>query len=318
MLTVRFRNFPRDIARNWMIEIIELSTGNSVSIVEDSDIHIKVDLEITGPYGGSSDDYSTPFLKRLLRFGYIKITKGHHLSKRYLSAGIQPSTTAKKNIWFSGENERPPQGNWNAYLSFETKIPSDRSVYLPLWMLACTDLLKSNKKTYWNQNIPTLKSLMEPRVLKNRKKKFCCSFIGKTYPMRLHALEFLSRIEEVDVYGISVRNSIENPGKLASKYNFCLCFENDIYPGYVTEKPFEAYIAQTIPLYFGHDIEGYLNPNAMINLLNFKNLEQWTLFIEEVYNDDDMYRDIFEQPLLNRKPNLQDTFNLVNNLLSDI
>jgi hypothetical protein len=317
MLTLRFRDFPEDIARSWLIEIIEVATGNSVSVIADSSIDLKVDLEITGPYGGSSDEYKTPFLKKLIRFGYIKISKGHHLSKRYLSAGIQPSLSANKNIWFTGENKRPPQGTWDGYLSFETKISSDRSVYLPLWMLTCTDLLKTNISTYWMQQVPTVESLLKPRKMTSRKKKFCCSFIGKTYPMRLHALEYLSQIQEVDVFGTSVRNPKQFPGEIATKYDFCLCFENDIYPGYVTEKPFEAYIAGTIPLYYGYDVENYLNPKATINLLNFKNLDDWTTYIEKVNENDDLYREIFEQPILIREPNLNDAVTLIKKILSN-
>jgi len=318
MVTIRFRDFPKDIARNWLIEIIELATENPVIAVKDSDTEAKVDLEITGPYGGNSDDYKTPFLKKLLRFGYIKITNGHHLSKRFLSAGKQPSKTATKNIWFSGENERPPQGMWDGYLSFETKIPADRSIYLPLWMLTCTDMLKTNNRTYWNQQVPTVKSLLQPRKFKPKRKNFCCSFIGKTYPMRLHALEFLSQIKEVDVFGTSVRNPKQYPGEVASNYNFCLCFENDIYPGYVTEKPFEAYIAGTIPLYFGYDVENYLNPKAIINLLDFKNFNDWTSYIINVNKNDDLYEEIFTQPLLIREPNLNDAITLVKSILSEI
>lgn len=318
MLTLRFRNFPKDIARNWLVELIELSADKKVKIIEDTNVDFKVDIEITGPYGGKSDDYSTPFIKRLVRFGYIKITKGHHLSKRYLSAGIQPTKNATKNIWFSGENERPPQGLWDGYLSFDSKLDSDRSIYLPLWMLACTDMFKTNEKTYWGQKAPTISSLLAPRKSIFQKKDFCCSFIGKAYPFRLHALEYLSQIKEVDVFGTSVRNSVSNPGEIASKYKFCLCFENDIYPGYVTEKPFEAYIAGTIPLYYGYDIEEYINPKAIINLLTFKNLDEWTKYIDLVNKNDDLYNEIFTEPLLIREPKLQDIINSFRKMLIGI
>jgi hypothetical protein len=318
MLTLRFRNFPQDIARDWLVELIELSTGCKVKIIQDFKTDLNVDLEITGPYGGKSDDYKTPFIKKIIRFGYIKITKGHHLSKRYLSAGIQPNKSAKKNIWFSGENERPPQGPWDGYLSFDSKLESERSIYLPLWMLACTDLLKINKTTYWGQKVPTIQSLLEPRNPSIPNKKFCCSFIGKTYPIRLHALEYLSQIKEVDVFGTSVRNVKQNPGEIASKYKFCLCFENDVYPGYVTEKPFEAYIAGTIPLYFGHDIEEFINPKAVINLLSFKNFTDWTKYIQKVNDDDDLYKQIFTQPILIKEPNIDYLVSKLTRILSEL
>jgi len=38
-----------------------------------------------------------------------------------------------------------------------------------------------------------------------------------------------------------------------SRYMFNMAFENTVEPGYVTEKPFEALTAGTVPVYFGHD-----------------------------------------------------------------
>lgn len=314
MLKIRFRNFPNDVSREWMSELTSLASGQSVTVIESYDE--KVDLEFTGPYGGESDDYKTPFITKLRRMGYIKVTKGHHLSKPNLSAGIQPSKKARKNIWFTGENQRPPQGNWDGYLSFETKLNSNKNVYLPLWMLTSTNLLTSNTKTFWGQDVPKVEQLLQKRKIENSKKKFCCSFIGKTYAMRLHALETLSSISPVDVFGQSVRNIRKFPADDAKKYKFCLCFENDIYPGYVTEKPFEAYLAGTIPLYFGYDIESYLNPKALINLLDYQNLNEWTQYIKKVNSNFKLYKYHYEQPILQRLPDISDAVNLIRKALS--
>ena len=101
MIKIRFRDFPMDISREWMIELVSLASAQPVLVVEKPSE--MVDLEFTGPYGGKSDDYTTPFITKLKRMGYIKVTKGHHLSKPKLSAGIQPSKKAKINIWFKNK-----------------------------------------------------------------------------------------------------------------------------------------------------------------------------------------------------------------------
>ena len=147
-----------------------------------------------------------------------------------------------------------------------------------------------------------------------RKKKICGSFVGKTYPLRLHALEILSKTRPVDVYGSSVRKIVQTPYKIANLYDYVLCFENDIYPGYVTEKPFEAYICNAIPLYNGFDKLGYLNPKSSINLFEFDNLSSWSQYITEVDNDNFMYKSIYEQPLLIKRPSLEPAINLIANL----
>ena len=314
MLLIRFRNLPNDISRDWLLELTALASKETVSVTDD--IKLKVDLEFTGPYDGNSDNYTTPLLKRLQRFGYIKVTRGHHLSNPRLSTGLQPRKNAVKNIWFTGENQRPPQGTWDGFLSFESKLNETRNVYLPLWMLTSTDLMRSTKKTLWRQEVPQISLLMKKRKIQLSRKKFCCSFIGKSYPMRLHALEELSKISAVDVFGQSVRNVRKFPGKDAGKYKFCLCFENDVYPGYVTEKPLEAYIAGTVPLYFGYDIEGYLNPKAMINLLDFADLSEWSNYVQEVHSNNKLYKYHFEQPILQREPDLSDAIKLIRKILN--
>ena len=314
MLTIRFRNFPDKKIYPYFLELLELSTGERPYIVED--INKNVDLEITGPYGGVNEIYKTPLIKRLKRYGYIKFTNGGHLKRKDLAVGIQPLKTAKKNIWFTGENQRPPQGNWDGYLSFDTNLPDDRCVYFPLWFVTSTDLFESTKKSYWDGNVPTISELIDGREFTKQKRFFASSFIGKSYSMRLHALEGLAKIGKVDVFGESVRRKVQSPAKIADRYRFVMCFENDIYPGYITEKPIEAYLTGAIPLYYGLDSSGFLNSSATINLNDFKNIHDWINRIEQVENDLKLYQEIYEKPILLKKPTLRDAIKLINKILN--
>jgi len=313
LITIRFRDFLDKNSHLHFIELVEIATGHKVKVVES--IKANVDLEITGPYGGNSDSYSTPFSKRFKRLGYISFTNGRHLARRDLAVGIQPSKTARKNIWYTGENERPPQGEWDGYLTFDTKMPNERSAYFPLWFLTSTDLFTSTNETYWGGKVPSLNDLMDGRKLKFLNKKFAATFIGKNYPMRLHAIEFLSKINKVDVFGDSVRNKIKVPAEIAKNYRYIMCFENDIYPGYITEKPFEAYLAGTVPLYFGFDVEGFINPKAVINLLDFDGFESWINYIKDIENSAVKYKKVYEQPLLLKRPELSNIINLLRKIL---
>jgi len=147
LIKIRFRNFAEedgDFGRLWFKELIELATSDKVEIVKSS--RIEVDLEITGPYNADSDNFQTPFIKRLKRLAYITVSNGRHLAYKNLAAGIQPLKTAKKNIWFTGENTRPPQGNWDLYMSFDANL-SDRTFYMPLWVMTCTNLLGAYSHT---------------------------------------------------------------------------------------------------------------------------------------------------------------------------
>jgi len=315
MITIRFRNFPDEKSYLSFLELIELATGEKVFI--EKNIMKNVDLEITGPYGDDSDSNRTPFIKKLKRLGYITFTNGRHLSRKDLAVGIQPSRKTNKNIWYTGENQRPPQGNWDGYLSFDTNLSSDRSVYFPLWFITSTDLFKSTAKSYWGGKVPTVNELLNGRKFQARKMKFASTFIGKSYPMRLHAIEALAQIGNIDIYGEAARNKKRNPSKIAGKYNYIMCFENDIYPGYVTEKPFEAYIAGGIPLYYGLDSSGFLNSGATLNLADFKDLSSWVNEVSELEHSNKLFKKIYEQPILLKKPTLDNAINLIRKILQE-
>lgn len=313
LIKIRFRDFPGEESYGHFIELIEIAAAQKVVICRDQDKN--VDLEITGPYGGASNDYKTPLSKKIKRLGYIAITNGRHLSVRNLATGIQPSKTAKKNIWYSGENERPPQGNWDGYLAFDTNLPSDRSAYFPLWYLTSTNLFKSTTQTYWGNKVPTIAQLTDGRKFTSMRKKFVVTFIGRGYPLRLHAIEALAKIGKVDVFGEVARNQVKNPSYVARNYRFVMCFENDLYPGYVTEKPLEAYLTGAIPLYNGLDELKYLNQSALINLVNFNNLTEWVDEIKKISRDTNLFKKIYEQPILSKKPNLKKPINLIRKIL---
>lgn len=313
MIKIRFRDFPGEDSYGHFIELIEIASSQKVVLCQDRNKN--VDLEITGPYGGASDDYKTPLSKKIKRLGYIAITNGRHLSVRKLATGIQPSKTARKNIWYSGENERPPQGNWDGYLAFDTNLPKDRSVYLPLWFLTSTNLFKSTTQTYWGSPVPTMAQLTEGRKFTTKRKRFVASFIGRSYPMRLHAIESLAKIGKIDVFGEAARNQVKKPSVVARNYRFIMCFENDLYPGYVTEKPLEAYLTGAIPLYYGQDQLNYLNQTALINLANFKDLTDWADQVKKIDSNARIFKDIYEQPILRKTPKLTDAVNLIRKVL---
>ncbi len=49
----------------------------------------------------------------------------------------------------------------------------------------------------------------------------------------------------------NIGGPINDKIKIFSNHNFNIAFENSSYPGYVTEKITDAFIANTIPIYWG-------------------------------------------------------------------
>lgn len=84
-----------------------------------------------------------------------------------------------------------------------------------------------------------------------------------------------------------------------SKCKFTIAYENQHYPGYITEKPFQAWFAGTIPLY-DSDRKALedINHKAVIYRPDFASEDEFVDYIIKVDNDDKLYCEIWNQPLM--------------------
>ena len=172
---------------------------------------------------------------------------------------------ARRNIWFTGENLRAPSGEWDLTLGFDTDSLNGRNLYLPLWVL------------YWpikmsSLSTPVISQTQLDRFRQSRnlsvagdRSRFCVAFFGNPEPMRFHLLTALSAVSQVDSFGRVAGRWVDDKTETSLQYKFALCPENDIYPGYVTEKPLEAWLCGNVPIWRGMDSARYLNPNCLIN-----------------------------------------------------
>lgn len=283
--------------------LLEVVTNRPVKIIDSE--QGTVDVQIESVYQGVFVPSKQVRLHRLLE---SKKPGGIRFDKRKYSPNQQPRGKARFSIFFTGENQRPPEGTWNAYLTFDSHSFGGRNSYLPLWWINCTDLLFPKKSPFLGREI-TIQEMTNSRVPNyNARNKFCVAFIGKAYPMRMHALSALSSIGKVDVYGALSRDlkfkKAPSKFEIAQNYRFVFAFENDLYPGYVTEKAPEAWATGAIPLYWGLDPSGHINQKSLINLNNFKNLEQFIERVKIVNESKLLWEKYASQPFLIKKPNL--------------
>jgi len=90
-----------------------------------------------------------------------------------------------------------------------------------------------------------------------------------------------------------------------SQCKFTISYENTLnYPGYVTEKPFNAWLAGTVPIYNTHS-SGLvdINKKAVIYAGDFKTEEELVDYIIKVDNDDKLYCDIWNQQIIDNPEN---------------
>ena len=300
-----------------LVRIFSLATNTEVIPVIDP--HQNVDIQV------ECQDYNfqTPSLSvRINRTIGSYLPSGIDFSNRKNSPNQQPVGNARFSFYWTGENERPPQGKWDGYFTFDTEDFGGRNIYLPLWWFTTTDLLGEHVSPWLGRSV-TLKELTSKRTPQfETREKFCVAFIGKAYPYRLHAIEALSKISPVDVFGpVNRRGKRSNPDsklEIAKDYRFMLAFENDLYPGYVTEKAPEAWATGAVPLYYGMESEKYFNPDAMINALDFPSLSAFTSRVAEVNSSREKWTEIASQPLLQRTPSLEPAITCIREIIKPL
>lgn len=91
----------------------------------------------------------------------------------------------------------------------------------------------------------------------------------------------------------------ENTENFLSKCKFIIAYENQTYPGYMTEKLFNAYFAGAIPIYYSDiKVQEDINKRAIISAQDYKTEEDLVNYIIEVDKNDKKYCQIWEQPIL--------------------
>ncbi len=129
-------------------------------------------------------------------------------------------------------------------------------------------------------------------VMMNSRMKAKGFWKQELYSERRRALNFFSQYNEVDLYGPRWdadpspfikkiwRGFVDDKPKTMGNYKFALCFENAVWPGYITEKIFDCMLVGTIPIYWGApDIEDYVPADCFVDMRKFFNYEELRNFL---------------------------------------
>ena len=145
-------------------------------------------------------------------------------------------------------------------------------------------------------------------VLINAKKstlflfKLISKYRSDLYKERLKAINFFERYapDLFSLYGRGWRynecktymGEIPNGKKIKmlSNFKFCICFENTIAPGYITEKIFDCFKARCVPIYWGApNIEEHMPRECFIDFREFMDYGKLLRYLhsmsEKTYNE---------------------------------
>jgi len=214
----------------------------------------------------------------------------------------------KIRVFYTGENLRRVEylnklsymSNCDICLSFDFD-EDDKKIRVPLWVLQIDWFGKIN---YSNP-----KFTIDPKKITNndfynkQKNKFCSIVYNGQSPYRSEIINELSKYKLVNVYGNRYKNIGDGEDKkldIISEYRFNICFENSIFPGYYTEKLLHAKVAGCVPIYWSDEnISVDFNDKCLINLSNFRNLNEMIDFIIEIDKNDEEFNRIRNEMLFN-------------------
>lgn len=303
-MLIRYVDFWPDFdPENFILtKVIEKYLAPNLQIVRDP--KKEVDLQISSVFTFSS------LTDKIRGKALASRSKSHALdfySRSVYGYRVNPVSPAKKNIWYTGENKRPPVDLFDGTISFDPTSKATRNIYFPYWMTRINWNLGSSRSEIFPKP-EDLMSVRPPREFPLT----CCSFASQTEPTRNLIINATSRCMDVTSFGLATGKFVTSKLETSKKYGLQICSENDLYPGYVTEKLQESWFAQNIPIWSGLHVDEMFNEDAYIDVTN-----QTVESIHEILASksfDDLRR-IQSEPLLNQMPSLNPLIEFIGEFL---
>lgn len=302
-LTVSFRNFWKGF--NPYAFFIPLIASSAECEVTLAPIKSQCDLEVVSVV-------DTRFIA-LKAAGMIRdrIRMGLRIPEHRHSKYPMPSHLAKASIWYTGENIRPPVGLFDRTWSFEPDSKLLGNLNFPVWWLLFPELVDNSSSSidegnFLGEKISVSEVSSNRSLAESNREKFCCAFLGYNEGGRGAVLKALETLGQVDIFGRLSGNIIEKKLDVALDYKFMFCGENDSYPGYITEKIFDAWGAGCVPIWLGIDQGKNLNPAAYISPWDYRSLDDFIVHVESIYQSDSERLAIVNSVLLAKPPDLSE------------
>jgi hypothetical protein len=221
----------------------------------------------------------------------------------------------EKTVLYIGENIRPSFSRCAYSLSFDQDSWQNRNYYLPLWYsrLAWPGYTYVNERndgvnTHGYEALIPLESLTSSRspMPDFQQRKFCAMVAGNPEALRTNLYSFVSAYRRVEGFGkLFQRPLFQSKFNILKDYRFSLCPENSYYPGYVTEKLFDAWFGGTLPIYYGAAAaDKTINRLAFLNYADDFDIAGLLQRVEMLDSNEAAYMEIYTQPLLTRPPSL--------------
>lgn len=209
-------------------------------------------------------------------------------------------------IYFTGEAVRPKIDKYDLSIGFD-HIVDPKYIRVPLYYM------------YFKKDVSVDFNRGECNPNKPRFACFLSSNSGSVNPSKFDGcmardrfFHKLSEYKKVHSGGKHLNNEgrvvpVAETMEWLGQCKFVIAYENETYEGYVTEKPFQAYVAGSLPIYYGtFAYSKDMNPNSIIYAKDFANEDDLVEYIKKVDNDNELYCNIWNNKMvLSEKQNYE-------------
>jgi len=190
-------------------------------------------------------------------------------------------------IFYTGENDYPNFNECDYSISFHDIDVYGRNLRYPLYAL---------------ETIPQC-PLQKGLQTKMATRGFCSLVMSNSSmcdPRRLKIIDAVDGYKKISSGG-KYRNNIgyrvDNKLAFLSKYKFNLALENSMIDGYVTEKIADAFLAYTVPIYWGgKSALTDFNPASFINVEDYATLDSFIKDLIAIDSDSERYISYLKAP----------------------
>lgn len=281
-----------DAERSLFSWILRSRLGYDVDVVSPDAANIDLEIRSVFPFRSSRDKmlaYARGFMNQDAWWDYVdRADYGYSRRTRRIAA---------RTLWFTGENRRPPLGMADGFLGFDITDAEMPSLYFPFWMY----------RADWGFDSHEVVRGMTPELMARGREtitrpRTCCAFSTSREPGRLRLFDVIASVMPLDRFGKGIGVRVDDKFGTAGRYGFQACPENDVYPGYVTEKVPESWFSGNVPVWHGIDRDGWLNLDALVDTTGrtAAQVREQLLSI-----NDEQAAWMRSQPILTREPTLE-------------
>jgi alpha(1,3/1,4) fucosyltransferase len=266
-------------------------------------------------------------LERAGFHGYVLVKNPTDADIIFKSGSGSTRTDPMKTIFYTGENSRPDFLHCRYALSFDRDDWSGRNLYFPNWMgrLNWPNYKRTKNSTHpahhWENLIdPAVLTTPRPLTSELYDKQFCAIVAYAYEGLRVSLTAGLNDYRKVNARGRLFGNPLnQSKHDFFRSYKFVLCPENSFFPGYVTEKLFDAWVGGAVPLYFGGSgADSTINSKAFVNYANFFNATQFIKKVISLDQSKEAYAEVYHEPLLLNAPDINPAIAFVHDAVKTI